>query len=309
MKKIICCIFSLVTLFSAQALVSAQEDGKDTRPIICIDTTKLVNKTDNRRANFSALVDRLTHEFTNNGIYRVVTMEDFAAALVDLEKWTAGADTAPGSTKIAPPAYQIRLTVAKYGISSSIGRNMYGSGSRSEFADVEFIMTIVDGKTALTLKSINISSRKILNASTAAGTRRVSNDREQILQAACQDACKKAVMEMMKYANFYVIDVSGKQITIDTPPSVAAIGSTFDIFKTGKKIRNRRTGKVRFQEIKVATIRITAQNEDDCTGLVIQNHTNDPIKTDYIVRPSQLQAAPAAAPVQNSFTPSAAAPF
>ena len=308
MKNAIRYIIALISLLSVQELAAEQEEVQDVRPILCIDTTKLVNKTDSKRANFSGLVDRLTHEFTNNGVYRVVTMENFAAALKDQEIWTAGADKDPGSTKIAPPAYQIRLTVVKYGISSSIGRNMYGSRIRNEFADVEFIMTIIDSKSALTLSSVNISSRKVANATSNVGTRRVSNDREQVLQAACQDACKKAVMAMMKYAMFYVIDVNGKEITIDTPPNVAPVGSCFDIFKTGRKIRNRRTGRVRFQEIKVATIRITAQNEEDCTGVVIQHHTKDPIKTDYIVRPSKVHAAPAAADNQN-FTPSAAVPF
>lgn len=308
MKKVISYIFVLLSLLSVQGLAAAEEDAKDTRAIICIDTQKLVNKTDIKRANFSALVDRLTHEFTSNGVYRVVTMENFAAALTDLEKWTAGADVDAGGTKIVPPAYQIRLTVVKYGISSAVGRNMYGSTTRNEFADVEFIMTIVDAKTALTMKSVNISSRKMANAAVAARTKRISNDREQVLQAACQDACKKAVAEMMKYAMFYVIDVNGQQVTIDAPPSVAAVGSSFDIFKTGKKIRNRRTGKVRLQEIKVATIRITAQNEEDCTGAVAQTYTRDQIKTDYIARPAQQQFVPVTA-APGAVAPSGARPF
>ena len=83
----------LTTLLPFTALtLHADDEGQDTRPIVCIESKKIQNKTDNPRANFSALVDRLNHELTQSGIYRVMDMKDLAAVHVDTEKFAVAAD-------------------------------------------------------------------------------------------------------------------------------------------------------------------------------------------------------------------------
>ena len=125
------------------------------------------------------------------------------------------------------------------------------------------------------------------------------------MQNASKYVCQDIIKELVKYTPFNVMDVNGQEIMIDAPPSLAKVGSLFDIFKAGKAIRNRRTGKVTRRETKICTISITSVGEDSCTGNIVKVYTQEPVKVDYIVRPSTAvvvqQAAPAA--------PTAAAPF
>ena len=311
MKKIICFLFFFCAL-TAAVKVSADTtaDGPDLRPLVCIDADKIVNKTSVRRANFSGLVDRLTHELVQCGIYRVMTMKDFAATLVDNEKFAVAADDGGKGTKTQTPAYSIRLTVTAYGISNEKGKDvLYGNVGLNAVASVEFILTLVDGRSGQTLKSANISSTKVAQVQAIAGERKRGNYDQIALQAACKDASQKVVRELLKFTPFYVLDVNGQQVMIDAPASVAPAGSTFDIFKLGRAIRNRRTGKVIRRETRICTIRITNPGEDGSTGVIFQLYTNDPVKTDYIARPAEVPAAAVQAPAQSAPAPSVAAPF
>ena len=292
--------------------IAAEEaDGPDMRPLVCIEKDKIANKTDNRRANFSALIDRLNHNLVQCGIYRVIDMQNLADVLKDNEKFAAVADDGGKETKIQTPGFFIRMNVTQYGFSSEVQRDaLYGQTSRNEVATVELILTLVDMRTGQTVKSANISRTAVAAATAAPGSAKAGNYREQSLQEACRYVCEDILKVLYQFTPFYVMDVNGQEVMIDAPAQVAPVNSTFDIFKTGKAIRNRRTGKVTRRETKICTIVITAPGEDGSTGRVFQLYTQDPVKVDYIARPATAPAAvaaPATAPTAPVGT--AAAPF
>ena len=304
----------LLMICSVSARIAAEEkDGPDMRPIVCIEKDKILNKTDNRRANFSALIDRLNHELVQCGIYRVIDMQNMADVYKDNEKFNVVADDGGNKTNIKSAGYFIRMNVSQYGISKEKSTGvLYKQAKLTEVAKVELILTVVDMRTAETVKSANIHAAVEASVTAAPGSYKTGNYQEQALQEACKAACQDILKELLRLTPFYVMDVNGNEIMIDAPASVAPVGSMFDIFKTGKAIRNRRTGKVTRRETKLCTIRITAPGEDGSTGQVVQLYVQEPVKVDYIVRPVNAApvapAAPAtAAPVPT--VPSAVSPF
>lgn len=299
----------LTTLLPFTALtLHADDEGQETRPIVCIESKKIQNKTDNPRANFSALVDRLNHELTQSGIYRVMDMKDLAAVHVDTEKFAVAADDGGNQTKIQTPGFFVRMTILRYGVSSEKQQDaLYGHVSGNEVATIELILTLVDMKTATTVASKNIKRTAMASVSVAPGGTKSGNYREQSLQEACSYTCQDIVKELIRYTPFYVMDCSGNNVMINAPASVAPVGSMFDIFETGKPIRNRRTGKTTRRETRICTIRITRPGEDGSYGTIVQAFSKKPVKVDYIARPA-MEAPPAAAPAAVQ-APSAAAPF
>ena len=279
------------------------------RPRVCIDTKKIVNKTDNPKANFSALIDRLNHELVQCGMYRVMNMKDLESTLVDNEKFAVAADDGGNKTNIKTPGFYIRLAVTQYGISKERANDrVYGTSSLNSVATVELILTLVDMKTAETISSRNIKRTAVASISAVPGEVKTGNYHEQALQGANQAVCQDIIKELVKYTPFSVMDVTGNEVMIDAPPSMAKVGTLFDIFKPGRAIRNKRTGKVTRRETKLCTIQITSAGEDSCTGQIVKIYVQEAVQPDYIVRPSTaVLAAPAqaAAPA----VPTAAAPF
>lgn len=272
----------------------AEADGPDLRPIVCIDKDKIVNKTPQKDANFSALIDRLGHELVQSSVYRVVDMKNLAGALKLNEKFAVAGDDGGKKTEIRTPGFFIRLTISRYGFTTEKSQDaIYGVVSHKEFATVELILTVVDMKTAQIVKSANISRSAAANTAAAPGSAKIGNFREQALQEACQYVCQDIVKELLKLTPFYVMDVNGNEIMIDAPASVAPAGALFDIFSVGKAIRNRRTGKVTRRETKICTIRITKPGEDGSSGQVVLLYAQEPVKVDYIARPA-VTAAPQA---------------
>ena len=305
--KLLKYFLAMLMLGSVSGRIAAEEaDGPDMRPIVCIEKDKIHNKTDNPRANFSALIDRLNHELVQSDVYRVIDMQNLADVLKDNEKFAVAADDGGNKTKIQTPGFFIRMSISQYGFSSEKGGNvLYGQASRAEVATVELILTVVDMRTAATVKSANVKASASASVGAAPGDYKRGNYQEQALQSACQYACKDILKELFALTPFYVMDVNGYEVMIDAPASVAPAGSMFDIFKTGKAVRSRR-GKVARRETKICTIKITAPGEDGSTGQVVQLYVQEPVKVDYIARP--VNAAPVAAAVPATAAPAPAVP-
>lgn len=301
--KSFACILSCVMLACVFTARAEEGEGADTRPIVCIDVEKIQNKTDTRKANFSALIDRLNHELVQCGVYRVVNMADLATVLKDTDKFAVVADDGGNQTKIQTPGFYIRMTITQYGTTAQKQTNaLYGTAGAKEVSSVELILSLVDMKTAATVASKNIKRTAVASVSAAPGTAVSGNFREQSLQEACKYVCQDIVKELVRNTPFYVLDVDGHNIMIDAPVAIAPVGSMFDIFKIGRAIRNRRTGKVTRRETKICTIKIVSGNDDGSTGNPVLLYSKEPVKVDYIARP-------AAALPQQAVPASAAAPF
>ncbi len=300
-------------VFSMNVLHAAEEmsDGPDMRPIVSIDKKNIENKTDQPRANFSALIDRLNHELTQTQIYRVVDIAALEDVLKKKEMFGAVADReGAGGTDISAPALLIGMTVTTYGFSSEVSHNAYTvSIDKSQVAKVELILKVIDARTAETKASVNLSETAVMARSVRGRGR--DNDAEQVLQKACQGVCKKIVKELVKFTPFYVLAVEDGSVMTDIPPTVCKVGDHYDVFRQGKPIRNRRTGKVLRSEKKIAIIQIISVSEDSSMAKVVALYDANAVVDDKcILKPaaSMPVLAPSPVPVPAS-PPSVANPF
>ena len=247
------------------------EKGEDTRPYVSINQEDIVNKTDNRAANFSALIDRLNNDLVETGLYRVMSMDDAMKAVKKADQMSVIGDDGGGGTKITTPAFFVGMTITTYGLTSAGGQNpLTGSISGTEMAKIELILKVVDARTGETIKSKNIDGSAAGQVTDAA-----SNLREQVLQAATKKACEKIVYELVKLTPFGVLDVENGVVSLDVPGSLKIMGkplqpgTQFVVSRLSKGKKSKRTGKVTRSEKQVALVGLTSVGEESCSAQIL----------------------------------------
>lgn len=271
MKKLAFAL-SALALFVSPAWADDDEEGEDTRPFVSINQEDVVNKTDNKKANFSALVDRLNNELVNTGLYRVMNMEDAMKAVKKADQMSVIGDDGGGGTKITTPGFFVGMTITTYGLTTSGSKNpLTGSLTGTVSAKIELILKVVDARTAETIKSKNIDGSSLGQVTDAA-----SNLREQVLQSATKKACEKIVYELIKLTPFGVLDVEDGVVSLDVPGSLKIMGkpvqpgTQFVVSVLGKGKKSKRTGKVTRSEKKVAVVSVTSVSEDSCSAKILE---------------------------------------
>ncbi len=263
-------------------------DGPDMRPIVSIDKKNIENKTNQPRANFNTLIDRLDHELTQTSFYRVVDIAALEETIKKDEMYGVIADNANCGTDITKAALLVRMSVTTYGFSSEAVRNAYTLATeKSQIARVELILKIIDAYTGETKTSRNLSESACV-ARTVHGRGR-DNDAEEALQDACRKVCRQIVKELVKYTPFYVLSIEDGSVMTDIPPTVCKIGDMYHVFKQGKGVKNRRTGKVVRSEKKIALVRIESVSEDCSMASVVEIYNNkESIDDKCILKPVAL---------------------
>ena len=307
MKKAAWLLTAVMTLFAARvcAYGDSEKAAEDTRTFVHISARDIVNKTDSPRANFSAVIDRLNHELVACGLFRVLNEADWARALAYQEKSAAAADDGGVQSRIKTPARLIKMTITQYGFSDEVSTDpVYGTTSRDNVAKVELILTVVDGITGQSMKSVNISRTAIARVANAPGQQRGGNYRENALQEACRMVCKDIVANLVALEPFYVMGSENGVVTMDVPSSVAKVGMFFEIRRQGKALLNRRTGRRDFQRIPLCVVQVVAVYSDYCDGRIVQIYSQEPVKEGYSVH-----AVPQPQPVPVTPGSSQAVPF
>ncbi len=295
-KRVIAFVSGLVLALGVFATntLCAQEltDGPDMRPIVCIDTKNIENKTNQRRANFSALIDRLDHELTQTSFYRVVDIAALEEVLKKDEMYGVIADNESRGTDISKAALLVRMSVTTYGFSSETVRNAYTLATeKSQVAKVELILKIVDAYTGETKASKNVSESAAM--ARAVHGRGQDNDAEETLQDACRKVSKKIVQELVKFTPFYVLSIEDGLVMTDIPPTVCKVGDRYHVFKQGRAIKNRRTGKVLRSEKKIALVQIESVSEDFSMARVVEIYdATESIDEKCILKAAELTPPP-----------------
>lgn len=286
------------------------KDGPDTRTLVFIDPKAIENKTDNAKANFQGLIDRLNNGLTECGIYRVMNSTDVSRGVADDDTFKVVADDGGKESKIETPAMKIYMTVMQYGFAKAGGTDMYGKSSATHQAKIELILRVVDMRTKETLKSKNIS-RSATGTATAE-----ANLAEQVLQEANKKVVNDIVDVLVQLTPFSVLDVENDEIVVDVPSNRVKPGQQLVVFKKGKKIKNKRTGKVTAKESQVATIGVVTLSEDSVTCKLLGGKIEKDDEAEegseydkYVVKipDAAVAVAPAAPPAVPAG--SAAAPF
>lgn len=252
-------LLAVTAVLVQMAFAGDCEDGVDMRPVVYLDEESIENQSDNAAANFAGLINRLNHEVTESGLYRVITAKDVGRGLKDAELFASIATKCNGGRELRQPALRIILTIMKYGFARSVGKNMYGNESAVCQAKIELILRVVDIRTSETLKSKNIERSSTGRASAE------SNLEEQVLQAASKAVVTDIVDTLVKLTPFSVLDVEGDEVVVDVPAKRVRPGQQLAVFKKGKPTKSKRTGKVTFRESEVATIGVVTLSEDSVT--------------------------------------------
>lgn len=308
MKKLIAIASALALLAAPSAWAEDEEieEGKDTRPFVSIDEEHIENKTDNKGANFKAMIDRLNNDLTETGLWRVMSMKDMADAIKKNGQMGLAAG-AEALDNFETPAWMLKLVISTYGVveGQTGGDLLTGASASTKMARIELILRVVDQKGE-TLKSKNIDSG-FIPVTVAAGVQ--SNAREQALQEANKVACRQVVAALIEMTPFYIGDVENGIVSIDITKPTVQVGQELRVMKRGKARKNKRTGKVTKSESEVARIKVISCQEDTSNAKILDgkiepgDDEEDPYK-DYFVRfpdPDQDAAntptpPPAAAP-------------
>ena len=303
----------LTTMVLLSAPVFAEDDvesGPDTRPFVYLDEECIENNSDNVKANFGGLINRLNHEVTECGLHRVITSKDVGRGMKDDQLFKTIATKFNGDRELQQPALRIILTIMKYGFANAGSADLYGNVSAVRQAKIELILRVVDIKTSETLKSKNIE-RSATGTATAE-----SNLQEQVLQEANKAVVADIVAELVKLTPFSVLDVENGEVVVDVPSNRVKPGQQLVVYKKGKKIKNKRTGKVTAKESQVATIGVVTLSEDSVTCKLLNGEIKPNEDAEegceydrFIVRIPDAPAAPVAPVAAPPAASSAAAPF
>ena len=312
MKSLVC-VLTALALFVSPAWADDDEDeqaGPDPRPFVSIDAEHIENKTDNKSANFSSLIDRLNNALTETGLWRVMDMKDMADAIKKNDQMALAAN-AKKIDDFETPGWMLKLAVTTYGVASAASQNaLMGGTTKHEQGKVELILRVVDQKGE-TLKSKNISGQSYGNATAAA------NLKEQVLQDANKKACNLIVAALIEMTPFYISDIEGGVVNVDIGKPTVKVGQVLRVMKQGKGKKSKRTGKVTKSETEVARLQIISATDEMSQAKVIGGEIkagddeDDPYKK-YVVRftdPEQDQMNTPPPPSATTPPNEAAAPF
>ena len=285
MKKL-AYVLSALALFVSPAWAEDDEDeeaGPDPRPFVSIDAAHIENKTDNRSANFSSLIDRLNNALTETGLWRVMDMKDMADAIKKNDQLALAAN-AKKLDNFETPGWMIKLAITTYGVASAKSQDpLMGGVTKHEQGKVELILRVVDQKGE-TLKSKNITGQSYGNAAAAA------NLKEQVLQDANKKACNMIVAALIEMTPFYISDIEDGVVNVDIGKPTVKVGQVLRVMKQGKGKKSKRTGKVTKSEKEVARIQIVSATDELSQAKIIggeikpdEDDEDDPYKK-YIVR-------------------------
>ena len=248
-----------------------------------IDAEHIENKTDNKSANFSSLIDRLNNALTETGLWRVMDMKDMADAIKKNDQLALAAN-AKKLDDFETPGWMIKLAITTYGVASAKSQDaLMGNVTSHEQGKVELILRVVDQKGE-TLKSKNITGQSYGNAAAAA------NLKEQVLQDANKKACNLIVAALIEMTPFYIADIEDGVVNVDIGKPTVKVGQVLRVMKQGKGKKSRRTGKVTKTEKEVARIQIISATDELSQAKIIggeikpdEDDEDDPYKK-YIVR-------------------------
>lgn len=259
-----------------------EEAGPDPRPFVSIDVEHIENKTDNKSANFSSLIDRLNNALTETGLWRVMDMKDMADAIKKNDQLAISAN-AKKLDDFETPGWMLKLAITTYGVASAASRDaLMGGTTVHEQGKVELILRVVDQKGE-TLKSKNISGQSYGNATV------VANLKEQVLQDANQKACNLIVAALIEMTPFYIVDIENGVVNVDIGKPTVKVGQILRVMKQGKGKKSRRTGKVTKSETEVTRLQIMSATDELSQAKILGGEIkpgddeDDPYKK-YVVR-------------------------
>ena len=232
-----CYISTLCVVLFAVFSTFAEAAEKPSQPaFVCVQESKIVNKTDSPKANFRTLIDRVKVTLMEGG-FSVKDEQDMADALTEQGKaenldGMEGDEPIDGGLKV--PGYFIRMSVLQYGFSTQRKPDPMTPGREiiNKFATVEISFFIVNARNGASVKSVIAKCDPVLIKTTRGMN---GNFEEQALQTATDFCIKKLVGALMEVvpAKFRPKPMTGKVLGINKKTGRVIVNLNSDNVKQG----------------------------------------------------------------------------
>ena len=312
MKTVFSITILLLSLLMG-ASVQANENNPaaiDKRPVLLINSKDMHDRRrgDHKNANddgylksFSDMVEGVLAELN---IYRIITDNAIGRSVQDEElfKFLSG-DDSKKEMKITVPGYRLELDLMQCSVqmhdkkSSSVATIGHGRGKKRRMepvvavhhtkkrkAVVEILFKIYDISTQTTIFSEKITRVKEDESisSAVAGSQmrhhkggKMLDDADSLLSLAADEVMHELSERLKDSQTYHIVGCSDDAIlTLDAPSGVVAPGDVMKVMSLGRTAASKKTGKKIRSETQVATIRVTASNDEGATAEFIE--INDP---------------------------------
>lgn len=297
MKKVLLSMGAALTLLNAAVVIADDTRPHDNRAVLLIDVRDIKNRT-KAQVDLSGLADRLEDVMSDSGIYRVLTKKSLERSIQEKELFEFLSEGKIDEAKLNVPGYRAELTVLQWSTDTNTStstekkKHHFHRSSKTEktvetrTARVEIMFKVTDlrnhGETVFTDKFLaEVSDRSV--AKVRSGRKGKSNRsgkglREEdvylsdAIDKVMEDFCEK----LKDIQPYHIIACSDDGVlTLDAPASIVKIGDVLRVFSLGQTVVSKRTGKVTRSETEVASIRVTAANEEGSTAEFVDILTAD----------------------------------
>ena len=288
MKKVL--LTTIVSFaFLNSAMLNAEEaQPRDNRAVLLIDVKDISNRT-KEPVDVSGLADRLEDVLSESGMYRVITKNSIGRSIKEKELFEFLGGEKVEESKLKVPGYRAAMTILQWSTDTNVSHfshkkkhHLHRSSQvettvETRIARVEIMFKVTDlrnhGETVFTDKFLaevsdksvaNVKSgRKGKSGTTGKGLRKEDVYLSKAVDKVMEDFCEK----LKDIQPFHIIACSDDgELTLDVPSSIVKVGDILKVYSLGQAVVSKRTGKTTRSETEVASIRVTATNEEGSTA-------------------------------------------
>ena len=297
MKKILLTTIVSFALLNSAMLNAEEAQPRDNRAVLLIDVKDISNRS-KESVDVSGLADRLEDVLSESGMYRVVTKNSIGRSIKEKELFEFLSGEKVEEAKLKVPGYRAAMTVLQWSTDTNVShsshkkKHHFHRSSKEEstietrIARVEIMFKVTDlrnhGETVFTDKFLaEVSDRSVTKTKSGrkgkSGTTGKGLREEDVYLSAAVDKVMVDFCEKLKDIQpFHIIACSDDGVlTLDVPSSVVKVGDILKVYSLGRAVVSKRTGKTTRSETEVASIRVTATNEEGSTAEFVDILTAD----------------------------------
>lgn len=301
MKKLSYFVAALAVLSVPFHLCAAEKEAADRRPVVLLDQKDVVDRTKdaseagsyghkNKTQDMTTEVDRnmildkVEGILTDIGIYRVVSKKSIERSIQEQELFAFLSGESNKEVPLKVPAYRMEVAILQYQATENEVTFQYKKRKRHEQTDVtrsavvEIMFKIVDISTRESVLAEKFISEKSGKQSFKERSGRIGELQTsgKYLSDALEEVMGKFRESLRNLAPIHIVACTDDGVlTLDASSAMVKVGDVLKVFSLGTAVVSKRTGKTTRMETEVATIRVTAANEDTSTAEFVDIRTAD----------------------------------
>ena len=301
MKKLFYFAVAFAALAFPRHLCAAEGVDSDRRPVVLLDKKDVVDRTKatsgavrsgarsrtqdlSGKVELGMILDKVEGVLTDVGIYRVISKKSIERSLQEQELFAFLSGESNKEVALKVPAYRMEVAVLQYRAEEKEEkfdykkRNHHTQVDVTREAEVEIMFKIVDISTRESVLAEKFISKKSEKQSFKERSGKIGELKavDSYLSDALDEVMGKFKESLKKLAPIHIIACTDEGVlTLDVPSSLVKVGDVLKVFSLGPAVVSKRTGKTTRAETEVATIRVTATNEDNSTAEFVEIRTAD----------------------------------